>query len=121
VSAGFCFKSAFCALLDHPDRDVRAYAIETLGVIGDEQVIPLLVPLLSGAEDETRVVIGEALEAIGDASAIADLPWVTALFYFLSRRTDSPVPSPVSRRRRKTLRVSFANAHPDQRGDRANH
>jgi HEAT repeat protein len=59
--------------LIHENEWVRMFMAEALGTIGDENVVPHLVPLLKDDDQMVRFIVAEALGNIGSKDAITPL------------------------------------------------
>jgi len=62
--------------LVHDNEWVRMFMAEALGTIGDEDVVPHLVPLLKDDDQMVRFIVAEALGNIGSKGAVSHLEQV---------------------------------------------
>ncbi len=65
--------TALFPFLRDPDKDVRKFAVDILGLIGTDQSLPQLLPLLKDEDENVRVATVEALGCIGSGEATLPL------------------------------------------------
>ncbi len=65
--------SAVFPFLRDPDKDVRKFAVDILGLIGSGQSLPQLLPLINDEDENVRVATVEALGCIGSDEATLPL------------------------------------------------
>ncbi len=65
--------TALFPFLRDPDKDVRKFAVDILGLIGTDQSRPQLLPLLKDEDENVRVATVEALGCIGSGEATLPL------------------------------------------------
>jgi HEAT repeat protein len=75
---------SLCRLISDQDPDVRLFAANLLGDIGNPGALPQLIQALKDPDVNVKVASAEALGKVGDASAVdalrevlPDEPWVT--------------------------------------------
>ena len=73
LTIGSASRERLCGLVPHPDPDVRAVAIELLGLVGDASDAPLVLAHLRDSAAEVRAKAGRALGRLGAEEAAAGL------------------------------------------------
>lgn len=61
------------ATLEDPDEDIRKFAVDILGAIGDKSAVPAIVGLLNDEDENVKGASGEALGKIGGPEVITAL------------------------------------------------
>ena len=78
LGLGGCAAEALLPYLPHPDHDVRKFAADIIGVVGDGAVAPSLLPLLKD-HDENVALAG--VEALGGIAGPDVVPALTKVYH----------------------------------------